>query len=135
MEDLPKGYTTIPSDTRGLMLLSFNPDWTRRPTKDGWYAFRFSYSSTLEVTRIVKCRNLGKPEDSFDLGFSIEHEAMGCIHRNKDQKEFWFAGPIDLNQALNDVTHRKTNHCDSETTEHLCGDAVVCDDKEPDSKL
>lgn len=100
MENLPKGDTPISIDVSGLMRLEGEPTWLRRPTKDGWYAMRYSYSSPLEVNRIVVCRNLGKKSDSFDLGFSIAHDAMGVIHRNKDQKEFWFAGPIDMNRAL-----------------------------------
>ena len=123
MEDLPKGDTPIPEAASGLMRLTVNPKWKRHPILDGWYLFRFSYSSPQEAVRVVQCRNLGHDSDVFDLGFSIEHEAMGCIHRNKDQKEFWFAY-IDLNNCEHNVNQSIPNSPDSEATENIYqGDA------------
>jgi hypothetical protein len=99
--DLPEATTPVNIRDDGLFKLKKVPDWIRRPLIDGWYLFRFDHDSPDEVIRIVKCRMLGDENSYFDLGFSIEHESMGCIHRNRAQKEFWFA-LIDLDKALVD---------------------------------
>lgn len=99
MEDLPKRNPTD-GVKNCLFRLDKSPIWKREPSVTGWYAFRFQGSSPLEVTRIVWCCVLAKIDAPYNLGFSVEHEAMGCVTKDQRQTEFWLSGPINFNLCL-----------------------------------
>lgn len=100
LEGLPERTPKVDIDYDRWFRLMEPVKWVSEPSCDGWYLFRFSHSDPTEIVRVVKCRILAKLDKPYNLGFSVEHEAIGCVHKDQRQKEFLLAGPLNFINAL-----------------------------------